>query len=261
MLVVYRALFRSVIDYDCIVFESASTNQKKILDTIQYKALTITFGALKGTSLAALKFDCGECSWWLSSLHHEGKRYAGPFNADQHQRTVRTEAERCQGQHGPNSSQKQDRSTTRSPHQISRCLHLNEDTIQFTTRPSRHQRQQCHDDCHLHHAEEEDLSQEESPKVTFTPTKGTWLSKRWKGAMKRKPRQSGDRILKQCQLVATMEATMQMSDGSSFMTAEMEAISRAIKWARPVNIKCTLLPSQIHYRRGPEHRDTAATGF
>ena len=60
LLMVYRALIRSVLDYGCIAYESASTNQKKVLDTIQCKALTIASGALRGTSLAALQVDCGE---------------------------------------------------------------------------------------------------------------------------------------------------------------------------------------------------------
>src|SRR6218665_1606794 len=34
LLLVYRALIRSVLDYGCIAYESASTNQKKVLDTI-----------------------------------------------------------------------------------------------------------------------------------------------------------------------------------------------------------------------------------
>src|SRR6218665_2615653 len=53
-------LIRSVLDYGSIAYESASTTQKKVLDTIQCKALTIASGALRGTSLAALQFDCGE---------------------------------------------------------------------------------------------------------------------------------------------------------------------------------------------------------
>src|SRR6218665_394413 len=57
---VYRALIRSVIDYGCIVYESASTTQKKVLDTIQCKVLTIASGALRGISLAALQVDCGK---------------------------------------------------------------------------------------------------------------------------------------------------------------------------------------------------------
>ena len=60
LLMVYRALIRSVIDYGCIAYESASANQKRVLNTIQCKALTIASGALRGTSLSALQVDCGE---------------------------------------------------------------------------------------------------------------------------------------------------------------------------------------------------------
>src|SRR6218665_2014719 len=60
LLMVYRALIRSIIDCGCIAYESASTTQKKVLDTIQCKAHTIASGALRGTSLAALQVDCGE---------------------------------------------------------------------------------------------------------------------------------------------------------------------------------------------------------
>src|SRR6218665_287135 len=57
---VYRALIRSVLDYGCIAYESASTTQERVLDTIQCKVLTIASGELRGTSLAALQVDCGE---------------------------------------------------------------------------------------------------------------------------------------------------------------------------------------------------------
>src|SRR6218665_4045517 len=60
LLMVYRALIRSVLDYGSIAYESALSTQKRVLDTIQCKALTIASGALRGTSLAALQVDCGE---------------------------------------------------------------------------------------------------------------------------------------------------------------------------------------------------------
>ena len=60
LLVIYKTLIRSVMDYACPVFISASNTQLKKLDSIQYSALTIICGALKGTSLLALQNECGE---------------------------------------------------------------------------------------------------------------------------------------------------------------------------------------------------------
>jgi len=71
---VYRVIIRSVIDYGRIVYESASTTQKKVLDTIQCKALTIAPGTLRETSLAALQVDCGKMP-----LHLRRKRQMMEF--------------------------------------------------------------------------------------------------------------------------------------------------------------------------------------
>src|SRR6218665_248412 len=60
LLMVYRALIRSVIDYGCIAYESTLTTLNKVLDTIQCKALTIASGALRGASLDVLQVDCRE---------------------------------------------------------------------------------------------------------------------------------------------------------------------------------------------------------
>ena len=60
LLCVYRALIRSVIDYGCIVYENAADPNLKLLDTVQYKALLLVTGALKGTPLSCLLAECGE---------------------------------------------------------------------------------------------------------------------------------------------------------------------------------------------------------
>jgi hypothetical protein len=59
---VYRALIRSILDYACIAFDSASISNLKLLDTVQYKALLLVTGALKGTPLSSLLAECGEMS-------------------------------------------------------------------------------------------------------------------------------------------------------------------------------------------------------
>ena len=45
ILAVYRALIRSVFDYACIAYDSASKSQLKLLDAVQYKALLLVTGA------------------------------------------------------------------------------------------------------------------------------------------------------------------------------------------------------------------------
>src|ERR1700759_726374 len=51
LLLVYRAKIRSLFDYSCVVFENASLSVLKFLDSIQYKALLIATGDLRGTTL------------------------------------------------------------------------------------------------------------------------------------------------------------------------------------------------------------------
>jgi len=60
LLTVYRTLIRSIIDYGAEVLDSANVGIKEMLDKIQYQALRICCGAMKGTALSALQNECGE---------------------------------------------------------------------------------------------------------------------------------------------------------------------------------------------------------
>jgi len=60
LLTVYKALIRSVMDYACIAYDSASLSVKSKLDSIQYKAMCICCGAMTGTSATSLQCECGQ---------------------------------------------------------------------------------------------------------------------------------------------------------------------------------------------------------
>ena len=60
LLIVYKALIRSVIDYGCIVYDSVSDTVKARLDVIQAKALRICCGAMVGTPTSAVQVECGQ---------------------------------------------------------------------------------------------------------------------------------------------------------------------------------------------------------
>src|SRR6188508_2548984 len=62
LLTIYKSLLRSRIDYGCFILNEACKTNLKMLDTIQYKALSIVLGAPKGTSLATLLAETGETS-------------------------------------------------------------------------------------------------------------------------------------------------------------------------------------------------------
>ena len=59
-LTIYRVLIRSVIDYGAIAYDSAAKTHKKLIQSIQNKALKICTGAMRGTSADALQVECGE---------------------------------------------------------------------------------------------------------------------------------------------------------------------------------------------------------
>lgn len=59
MLVIYKALILSVIDYGCIAYDSASCSQLSILETVQNKALRIACGCFKTTPIDSLQVECG----------------------------------------------------------------------------------------------------------------------------------------------------------------------------------------------------------
>lgn len=80
LLLIYRALVRSVLDYGAIAFDSATEAQKRRLDVIQCKALRIATGAAPATSLAALQAETGEPPLQIRRLEQQ-IRYAVRVNA------------------------------------------------------------------------------------------------------------------------------------------------------------------------------------
>uniref|UniRef100_A0A3B5QKI5 Reverse transcriptase domain-containing protein n=1 Tax=Xiphophorus maculatus TaxID=8083 RepID=A0A3B5QKI5_XIPMA len=58
--ILYIGLIRSVIDYGCVVYNSASSTLLKEIDKIQYQALRICCGAMKTTPVSALQVEMGE---------------------------------------------------------------------------------------------------------------------------------------------------------------------------------------------------------
>ena len=59
-LTIYRTLIRPIIDYGAIVYDSSAKSHKKIIQSIQNKALKICTGAMRGTAAEAMQVDCGE---------------------------------------------------------------------------------------------------------------------------------------------------------------------------------------------------------
>jgi len=57
---VYKTLIRSVLDYGCIAYNTASDNTKSKLDKIQAEALRICCGAMKSSAISAMQVECGE---------------------------------------------------------------------------------------------------------------------------------------------------------------------------------------------------------
>ena len=72
LLIIYKALIRSVIDYGCSAYNTASDNVKAKLDKIQAQALRICCGAMKCTAVSALQIECGEMAL---RLRREGLQY------------------------------------------------------------------------------------------------------------------------------------------------------------------------------------------
>ena len=60
LLMVYRALIRSIIDYGAVLYQSASLSLLKKLCAIQCTALSLCVGAMKGTALSSLLQECNE---------------------------------------------------------------------------------------------------------------------------------------------------------------------------------------------------------
>jgi ribonuclease HI len=54
----YKALIRSILEYGAVAFDSASSSQKARLDKIQNQALRVACGALRSTPIEALQVEC-----------------------------------------------------------------------------------------------------------------------------------------------------------------------------------------------------------
>jgi len=73
LLVIYRSLIRSVLDYGSIAYNSASENVKMKLDVIQHKALRIACGTFCSTAASALQVETGELPLSLRRSQQELK--------------------------------------------------------------------------------------------------------------------------------------------------------------------------------------------
>ena len=73
LITIYRTLIRSVIDYGAAAYDSASASQLQRIDSIQYSALRLCCGAMKGTAAAALQVECGEIPLQLRRLQQQIK--------------------------------------------------------------------------------------------------------------------------------------------------------------------------------------------
>ena len=71
VLILYRSLIRSLLDYGCEAYDSASESSKKVLNSIQYMSFHICVGTLHGTSLATLKVEMNEPSLDLGKMLNE----------------------------------------------------------------------------------------------------------------------------------------------------------------------------------------------
>jgi len=60
LLIAYKALIRSVIDYGCTAYDTACDATKARLEVIQSKALRICCGSMVGTPISALQVECGQ---------------------------------------------------------------------------------------------------------------------------------------------------------------------------------------------------------
>ena len=60
LLTMYKALIRSILDYGCISYDSASKAQLAKLEKVKNQTLRICVGAIKSTAIQGLEVDCGE---------------------------------------------------------------------------------------------------------------------------------------------------------------------------------------------------------
>ena len=84
LLVVYRGLIRSVIEYGSIAYDSMGDENKRKLNSIQTQALRIMCGAVHGTAAAALQVDTGEPPLQIRRLQQQIQYAAKVKNDDNH---------------------------------------------------------------------------------------------------------------------------------------------------------------------------------
>ena len=84
LLLVYRSLIRSVIEYGSIAYDSTGDENKRKLDSIQSQALRIICGAVRGTATAALQVDVGEPPLQIRRLQQQIKYAVKVKCNDQH---------------------------------------------------------------------------------------------------------------------------------------------------------------------------------
>jgi hypothetical protein len=84
LLLIYRALIRSVIDYGIELYHTASVKSFNKLNSIQYQSLKIICGATNSASLSSLQNECGELPNCLKQeetmLKHAVKIISKPNN-------------------------------------------------------------------------------------------------------------------------------------------------------------------------------------
>ena len=73
LVILYRNLIRSCIDYGCEIYDSTVKTNKMKIDRIQSQCLRVCCGALRSTPINALQVDCGEMPLELRRLQLQCK--------------------------------------------------------------------------------------------------------------------------------------------------------------------------------------------
>ena len=78
LVIVYKTLIGSIIDYGCMAYDSAAAKTKEKLEQLQEQALSICCRSLPGTARASLQVECGQpafdvnvCSQTMLSISSE----------------------------------------------------------------------------------------------------------------------------------------------------------------------------------------------
>lgn len=79
LLLIYRAMIRSILDYGCVVFGSAAKSLLCNSDRVQAKALRVCCGAFRTTPIPALLVEMGELPLRISR-HKLGIHYWSKLN-------------------------------------------------------------------------------------------------------------------------------------------------------------------------------------